>query len=107
MDCHPAEVADVAVIVAAGVEREDVALVPFLIRWRAVETRARRDEAVVEDEPASGLLPPERFGQFALARTWTVIGDDRQHRLDHPLGGDAQLPQFFGAFHRAQPLEHE
>ncbi len=107
VDRHPTEVADIAVIVAAGVEREHVALAPFLLRRCAVEARARRDQTIVEGKAAIGLLPPQRFGQLPLGRAGAVIGNDRQHRFDHALGGDAQLPQLLGTLHRAQPLEHE
>ncbi len=68
-------------IVAAGIEREHVALAPFLLRRRAVEARAGRDQAIVEVETAVGLLPPQRFGQLALGRARAVVGDDRQHRI--------------------------
>src|SRR5262249_58774796 len=55
---HPTEVADIAVIVAAGIEREHVALAPFLLRRRAVEAPARPDPAKSECGPPAGPPPP-------------------------------------------------
>src|SRR2546426_753273 len=45
----------------------------------------RGDEKIIEDKPAVRPLPPQRFGQFALGRARTVMGDDREHRFDHAL----------------------
>ena len=49
-------------------------------------------------QTAAGLLAAQRFGQLPLGRAGTVAGDDRQHRVDHALGGDAQLLQLPGLF---------
>ena len=91
VDRHAAEVADIAVIVAAGIEREDVALLPALLGRRAVEAGARGDQAIVEGEAAAGLLAPQRLGQLALGRSRPMLGDHRQHGIDHRFGSDAQL----------------
>ena len=68
VDGHAAEVADIAVIVAAGIEREDVAFLPFLLRRRAIEARSRGDQAIIEGEPAACFLAPQRF---ASIRAWS------------------------------------
>ena len=57
-DRHAGEVADIAVIVAAGIDREHVALLPALLRRRAVVARAGRDQAIFERQPAVDLLAP-------------------------------------------------
>ena len=107
VDRHAAEVADIAVIVAARVEREDVALVPLLLRRRTVEAGARGDQAIVEGQAAIGLFPPQRLGELPLGGSRTVVGDHRQHGIDHVLRGDAQLLELLRGLDRAQPLEHE
>src|SRR5205085_12070983 len=104
---HPAEISEVAVIVAAGIEREDVAFVPLLIRGRAIEARPRGNEAIVEDEPAARLLAPERLGQLVFGRARSMLGNHRQHGIDHTFGRDAQLLELRRALDRTQPLEHE
>ena len=89
-DRHAGEVADIAVIVAAGIDREHVALLPALLRRRAVVARARRDQAILEGEPAIDLLAPQRLGDLRLGRARAMVGDHRHHGVDHLLGCRAQ-----------------
>ncbi len=94
-------------VVAAGIERENLALAPRLLRGRAVEARSRRDQAVVEGEPADRLLAAQRLRQLALGGAGPVVGNHGQHGIDDRLGRDAELTQLLGRLHGAQPLEHE
>ena len=68
--------------------------------------RARRDQAILEGQSAVGLLAPQRLGQFLLGGSRPVVGDHRQHRIDHEVGRDTQLVQLLRALAQAQPLEH-
>ena len=72
-DPHAREVADIAVIIAAGIERQHVALLPALVRRRAVEARSRRDQAIIEGQPARGFLAAQRLGQFGLGGAGAVV----------------------------------
>ena len=94
LDRHAAEVADIAVIVAAGIEREDVALVPRLIRRRAIEARAGGDQAIVEGQPAARLLAPERLGQLALVAPGPCLAITACIESITRFGRDLQLLQF-------------
>ncbi len=107
VDRHAAEIADIAVVIAAGVERQDVARLPALLGGRAVEAGARRDQAIFENEPAVGLLAPQRFGQRALGGAGAVARDHRQHGVDHGFRVDPQLLELLRALARAHALEHE
>src|SRR5262249_59001219 len=81
-DAHAGNVADIAVIIAAGIEREHVALLPALIRGRAVETRARRYETIIEGEPARGLFPAQRFRNLLIAAAHALILVHRRSTID-------------------------
>ena len=52
---HAREVADIAVIIAAGIERQHVALLPALRRRRPVVAAAAGEQAVFEGQAAIGL----------------------------------------------------
>ena len=68
-DAHAAEIADIALIVTAGIERQDLALFPALVGRRPVVAGTGRDEAVFEGEATSDLLATERFDELPLGRT--------------------------------------
>ena len=57
-DAHTAEIANIALKVAAGVEREDIALRKDLIGWCAIEAGAGADQAILEGQAAVDLLSP-------------------------------------------------
>ena len=79
VDRHAADVADVAVVVAAGIERQDIALAPDLIGRRTVEAGAGGDEAILEGHAAVGFLAAQRFDEFLLGGARSVFGDHRRH----------------------------
>src|SRR5258705_3432434 len=81
---HAAEIADIAVIIGAGVQRDDVAGTEQLVRWRTIETRARGNQAIFEVEAAVGFFP-------AQMRDDVVLGHARPARRECCLhrGADA------------------
>ena len=105
LDRHAAEVADIALVVAAGIEGEDVALAPDLARRRPVVRGAGGNQAVLEGEAAQDLLAAKRFGQLELGRARAVAGDDGKHRIDDALRGFAEEVELGRRLHRPQPLE--
>ncbi len=70
-DRHAREIADIAVVVSAGVDREHVALLPALRGRRAVVARTGGDQAILERQPAVGFLDLERVGQ---SPAWSMPG---------------------------------
>jgi len=76
---HPREVTDIALVVAAGIERQHVALLPALFRRRAVVARAAGNETIFKRQPAIDLLAFERIGKFLLGGAGTVAGHDGHH----------------------------
>ena len=105
-DGHPAEVADIALVVAAGVDRHRIALAPDLVGRRAVEAGAGGDQAILEGEVARHFLAAERLDHLELGGARTVSGDGREHRIDHAFGGEAKVIRVpRGVFLRPEPLQ--
>ena len=93
-DTHAAEIADIALIVTAGIERQDLALFPALVGRRPVVAGTGRDEAVFEGEATSDLLATERFDELPLGRAPARGWRNRQHRINDAVGGLAQELKF-------------
>ena len=104
---HAGDVADIAVVIAAGIQRQDVTLLPFLLGRRAIVTRACGDQTIFEGEAAVGLLPAQCLRQFEFAGSGAVICDHRQHGIDDAIRRDTQLFELIGAFVSALPLQHD
>ena len=105
LDRHATEIADVAFVIAAGIERQDIAGSPHLVGGRAVEARPRRDEAIFERQAPVHLFAAKRFDDFRFRRPWPVRGDHRQHGIDHEFGGCTEEIQFFPGLARPQAFE--
>ncbi len=88
LDRHAADVADIAVVIAAGVDRHYVALLPFLVGGRAIVAGAGGDEAIFESEPAVDFFTAQRVNDIVLGRAGPVIGDHRLHRGQHGFRSD-------------------
>ena len=67
-NAHAAEVADIAVIIAAGIDRQHLALLPRLRRGGAVVAGAQRQQAIFEMQAAIGLLAPQLLDDLGLGR---------------------------------------
>ncbi len=106
MDRHAADVANIAFIVAAGVDRHDLALLPFLVGGRAVHAGAAGDQAIFKSKAAVGLLAAQSLDHLGLGDAGLARRNDGLHRLDHGLGCVFQRFQFFGGFLHALALEH-
>ncbi|MGY3409958.1 hypothetical protein ACVWZV_006071 [Bradyrhizobium sp. GM5.1] len=104
---HAREVADIAVIIAAGIERQHVTLLPALRRGRPVVAVAAGEQAVFEGQPAIGFGEPQGVRQLLLGRARPVPGDHRQHRGDHQFGRRLELRKLVRRLHRPQPLQHQ
>ena len=91
LDRHAADVADIAVVIAAGVDRHDVALLPLLLGGRAVDAGAAGDQAIFERQPAIGFLAAQRLDHLGLGRARAVA------RRSPPAWRRARLPTRFSA----------
>ena len=107
-DPHAAQVADVALVISAGVEGQDVAGLQALVRGRAVEARAGRDQAVFEGQAA---VRPPRVASVSTSSCLVCAGrtpvEHSEHRGDDTLGGFPQRREFVCRLSRAQPLQRE
>src|SRR4029079_8320254 len=76
LDGHAADIADIALVVTAGIDRHDLALLPFLVRGRAVHAGAAGNQTIFEGEPAVCFFAAQRLDHFGL-------GDAGLARSDH------------------------
>src|SRR5271166_3477172 len=61
---HPAQIADMALIISPGIEGKDVVGLEALVGGRPVEARAGRDQAVFEGQAPSDLLSPQPIDEL-------------------------------------------
>ena len=104
-DGHAAQVADVAVALAAGVQRQHLARMPRLVGRRAVHARPHRRQAVVERHPAQLLLLAQPLRELVLRGARARAGDGGRHRRDDRLRRVAQHGELVGPLDRAQHLQ--
>src|SRR5438067_11691621 len=102
---HSAEIADITFVVAARIERQNLALFPALIGRRAVEARSGSDKAIFEGEAALLFLALQRLRQFLLGDARTMPGNHRHHRIDDTLGAFPQQRQFGRRLAGAETLQ--
>ena len=79
----------------------------LLVGRRPIEAGARRDQAIVEGEPALDLLDAQSLGQLLLGLARRALGEDDVHALDHALGRKLEVLDLLGRLDRAQAFERE
>jgi hypothetical protein len=103
---HAADVADPAVEIAAGIERDRVARAQGCVGGGAVRVGSEGDEAVVEFEAAVRLLAAQGLGEGVLGDAGVGRAQGRRHGLGDQLGGAAQAGELGRGLDRAQVLQH-
>ena len=102
---HSAEIADIPVLLSAGVEREDRAFLPARVGRSAVEARPGRREQVLEVQPADCLLDPDELCDLTGGDSHADSPSNRLERVDDGLGSLSQQPKLLGCLDGAQLLE--
>ena len=92
-------VADIAAVVAAGVQRHDIALCENLIRGGTVEALPGGDQTVFEEQASDGLRAPKGFNDFAFGLAWPHGRKDCEHGVDDAFGCLPQQLQFHLSLH--------
>ena len=106
-NAHAAEVADIAVEVGAGIERQDFAGLQHLIRRRAVEAGSGSEQAISKSRPrlSSSLRSRSASARFCMpgrasANTASIEATTRSE-------ASRSMLEFGGRLHGPQPLERE
>src|SRR4051794_9913635 len=106
-DAHTAEVTDVAVKIATGVERHHVAPLQQLVRRRAVAAGPRCYQAVLERQIARLLFLPQPVDDIVLAHSGFASLERGLHGADDARGSLTDKLDLRCRLDRAQPFQHE